>query len=149
MTRGRRQRTSTIRNPSSPMPDLGRRCQVDALATAARNVDMTHNQATIAASRGQAVSAEFQGMIRARYPEVDVAVTEGHGDDPVGVYLLATVDVEDTDEVFDVVVDRLVELQVEHGVPVYVLPLRPLNRIAKLQKAGRITTRGSVAGVSM
>ncbi len=46
-----------------------------------------------------------------------------------GTYLLATVIVAHTDEVFEIVVDRLVDLQVEEGVPVYVLPLRPLERI--------------------
>jgi hypothetical protein len=37
----------------------------------------------------------------------------------------ATVDVEDTDAVVDVYIDRLVTLQIEEGLPVYVVPLRP------------------------
>jgi hypothetical protein len=76
-------------------------------------------------------------------------VTDGYGDDPSGVYVLATVDVDDTDEVFDLVVDRLVDLQVDEGVPVYVLPLRPLHRVTETQRAGRLAFRASVAGAPM
>jgi len=39
------------------------------------------------------------------------------------------VDIADTDEVMAVVGDRLVELQVEEGLPVYVTPLRPITRV--------------------
>jgi len=34
-----------------------------------------------------------------------------------------------TDEVMAVVGDRLVELQVDEGLPVYVTPLRPIERV--------------------
>ncbi|MBI2861443.1 MAG: hypothetical protein HYX89_01340 [Chloroflexi bacterium] len=63
--------------------------------------------------------AELKGMISQRYPQATFEV--GVGEDPEGVYLTATVDVEDTTEVFDVVVDRLVEMEVEEGLPVYVV----------------------------
>jgi hypothetical protein len=43
--------------------------------------------------------------------------------------LITTVDIADTDEVIAVVGDRLVELQVEDGLPVYVTPLRPIERV--------------------
>lgn len=36
----------------------------------------------------------------------------------------------DTDEVFEVVVGRLLEMQVEEGLSVYVIPVRPLARVA-------------------
>ena len=42
-------------------------------------------------------------------------------------YLVTTVDIADTDEVIAVVGDRLVALQVEEGLPVYVTPLRPIE----------------------
>src|SRR5712691_3264729 len=46
-----------------------------------------------------------------------------------GVYLVTTVDIADTDEVIDVIGDRLVELQVDEGLPIYVTPLRPIQRV--------------------
>ena len=42
---------------------------------------------------------------------------------------MTTVDIADTDEVIDVVGDRLVELQVDEGLPIYVSPLRPIQRV--------------------
>ena len=42
---------------------------------------------------------------------------------------MTTVDIADTDEVVDAVGDRLVELQVDEGLPVYVTPLRPIERV--------------------
>lgn len=69
---------------------------------------------------------ELQGIIREHFAEAAFAVF--HGDDPEGVYVRVTVDVEDTDEVVDVFLDRLLELQVEEELPLYVLPVRPANR---------------------
>jgi hypothetical protein len=39
------------------------------------------------------------------------------------------VDIADTDEVIAVIGDRLVALQVDEGLPVYVTPLRPIERV--------------------
>ena len=77
--------------------------------------------------RIDAAVAELTGMIRARYPGATFAV--GPGEDPDGTYVTATVDVADTDEVFDVVVGRLLALQVGEGLPVHVLPVRPIERV--------------------
>ena len=38
--------------------------------------------------------------------------------------ILATVDVDDTDVVVDVYIDRLLTLQIEDGLPLYVVPRR-------------------------
>jgi hypothetical protein len=70
---------------------------------------------------------ELQGLITARFPQASFVVEEGA--DPEGIYLVTTVDIADTDEVIAVVGDRLVELQVEEGLPVYVTPLRPIERV--------------------
>ena len=70
---------------------------------------------------------ELKGLIAERFPQASFAVEEGF--DPEGIYLVATVDVEDTDQVIDAVGDRLVDLQVEEGLPVYVAPLRPIERV--------------------
>lgn len=75
----------------------------------------------------EAALRELKELITARFPQASFAVEDGF--DPEGIYLVATVDVEDTDEVVDVVGDRLVELQVEDGLPVYLAPLRPIARV--------------------
>src|SRR5215831_3433115 len=81
---------------------------------------------------------ELKRLITERFPQASFVIEEGF--DPKGTYLVTTVDIADTDEVIDVVGDRLVELQVEEGLPVYVTPLRPIQRvIAQLQEQGTAT----------
>jgi hypothetical protein len=70
---------------------------------------------------------ELQDLITARFPDATFVVEEGF--DPEGIYLVATVDIPDTDEVIAVVGDRLVAFQVDEGLPVYVTPLRPIARV--------------------
>lgn len=70
---------------------------------------------------------ELRAIIRNRYPEAGFEVF--HGEDPEGTYLRAVVDVEDSDEVVNVFIDRLIAMQVEDGLPVYVVPVRPLERV--------------------
>jgi len=77
-----------------------------------------------------AAIAEFQDLIRRHYPEATFDVRLG--EDPEGVYLLATVDVEDRDEVVDVFIDRLVDLHVAEQLPLHVLPVRPPARTAAI-----------------
>jgi hypothetical protein len=86
---------------------------------------------------------ELKRLITARFPQSAFVVEEGF--DPEGIYLLATVDIADTDEVTAVVGDRLVELQVDEGLPVYVTPLRPIERvIAELRKREAATPPASL-----
>jgi hypothetical protein len=87
---------------------------------------MTHEHDLLGDPRLTAAIAELQDLIRARYPEATFDVQEG--EDPKGVYLLATVDVEDRDEVVDVFIDRLVDLHVAEQLPLHVLPVRPPAR---------------------
>jgi hypothetical protein len=70
---------------------------------------------------------ELKGLITTRFPQATFVVEEGA--DPKGIYLVTTVDIADTDEVIDLVGDRLLELQVDEGLPLYVTPLRPLARV--------------------
>jgi hypothetical protein len=71
---------------------------------------------------------ELKGMILQRYPEATFEVSRGD-DEPESIHLTTTVDVDDPDEVMDLVVDRLLELQVEEGLPVHVIPIRPVERV--------------------
>jgi uncharacterized protein (UPF0332 family) len=70
---------------------------------------------------------ELKTMIRDRYPRASFAVS--HGEDPKGIYLDATVDIDDVDDILDVVRDRLFTLQVDEGLPIYVIPLEPEHRV--------------------
>lgn len=67
---------------------------------------------------------EFKGLIGAAYPKAtfDVEV----GGEPDGVYLIVTIDLKDTEEVLGVVMNRILEVQIDERLPVYVLPLRPI-----------------------
>ena len=81
---------------------------------------------------------ELKGRIAECFPQASFDVEEGF--DPKGIYLVTTVDIADTDEVIDVIGDRLLELQVEEGLPLYVTPLRPIQRvIAELQERKHTT----------
>ena len=70
---------------------------------------------------------ELKRLITVRFPQAAFVVEEGF--DPEGIYLVTTVDIADADEVIDAVGDRLVELQVDEGLQVYVTPLRPIERV--------------------
>jgi len=70
---------------------------------------------------------ELKRLITARFPQAAFVVEEGF--DPKGIYLVTTVDIADTDEVIAVIGDRLVKMQVDEGLPVYVTPLRPIERV--------------------
>jgi hypothetical protein len=74
-----------------------------------------------------AAASELRELIAARYPGATFELTSG--DDPAGLYLIPTVDVDDTEEVAEVVTDRLLALQVDDELPVYVFPVRPLARV--------------------
>ena len=77
--------------------------------------------------RIQAALDELQQMIAERYPKATFEIQTG--EDPIGFYLVPTVDVEDTSKVFALVVDRLIDIQVEDDLPVYVFPRQPRERI--------------------
>ena len=74
--------------------------------------------------------------LEARYPEATFEVL--YREDPDGMRLRTTVDVEDTDEVMDVVIDKLYDFQVEQGLPVYVVPVQPLARAGTELKARKL-----------
>jgi hypothetical protein len=84
------------------------------------------------APRIQAALSELEDSIRQRYPSATFSVSHGFGDDLEGVYLIATVDLEDLTAVVDIYSDRLVDMQVEEDLPVHVIPVRPPERIAAM-----------------
>jgi len=86
---------------------------------------------------------ELQDLISASFPEATFVVEEGF--DPEGVYVVTTVDIPDTDEVIEAIGDRLVALQVDEGLPVYVTPLRPVERVvAQLRERKAVSPLASL-----
>lgn len=80
--------------------------------------------------RIQAAIDEMRAVIAERFPGTTFAV--GRRDDPEGIYPTATVDIDDPDDVVDVFIDRLLTLQIEEGVPLYVIPIRTPERTAAM-----------------
>jgi hypothetical protein len=86
---------------------------------------------------------ELQDLISARFPDATFVVEEGF--DPEGIYVVTTVDIPDTDDVIAAVGDRLVALQVDEGLPVYVTPLRPIERVvAQLREREAVSPLASL-----
>lgn len=76
---------------------------------------------------------ELRRIILDRYPSSTFEVESGG--EPEGIWLVATVDADNQDEVMDPVIDRVLELQFEQGLPVHVLPLRtPERNVAVLRE---------------
>ena len=69
----------------------------------------------------QRAIAEAQARITAVYPEATFRLVEG--EDPAGLYLDAYTDAEDAFAVLDLVSDWLVDLSVNAGVHLHVIPL--------------------------
>ena len=77
---------------------------------------------------------ELRGMIARQYPTATFELSRGQ-DEPRNVHLTVAVDVDDTDEVLDLVIDRVVGLQVEEGIPVHVIPIRTPERVLAVMRA--------------
>jgi hypothetical protein len=75
-------------------------------------------------SEMKAAIEEVKRLIAAGFPEATFSVE--YGEDPVGVYLIATIDLEDLEEVRDLYRDRIVDLQVDDGLRLYVIAVRPI-----------------------
>jgi hypothetical protein len=77
---------------------------------------------------------ELQTMIQAQHPTATFAITCAE-DDPDSVHLQTTVDVEDPETVLDLVIERVLELQVDEHLPIHVIPIRPLERVAETMRS--------------
>lgn len=72
---------------------------------------------------------ELRRLIRTRYPDAQFSLRPSPDDANV-IHLVATVDAENLDDVLDGVVDRMMEIQVDEALPVYVIPVRPRGHAA-------------------
>lgn len=66
---------------------------------------------------------ELTAVIVKHYPAAQFVVSQGS--DPPGLYLRPIVSADEAEDVLDLVMDRLLDLQVEDGLPLYVFPLWP------------------------
>jgi hypothetical protein len=82
--------------------------------------------------RMQSAIEELKSLILANYPSTTFDV--GWDEDPCGIYLDATVDVEDRTEVFDAFGDRLVDFQVFDELPIYVSLTRTPEKEAEVRR---------------
>ena len=78
--------------------------------------------------RTRAAIDELERTILAHYPTTTFQVSRGE-DDPRAVHLTAIADLDDPGEVLDLVIDRVVDLQVDEGIPLHVIPIGTPQRI--------------------
>ncbi len=78
--------------------------------------------------RMQSALEELWALISRHYPGASFEVARD-ADEPENVDLITTVDLDDPDEVLDLVIDRLLDLQVEERIPVHVIPIRTPERV--------------------
>ena len=83
---------------------------------------------------------ELRNTVQSRYPNATFRVARAQ-DDPGSVHLVATVDIDDPDDVVDLVIDQVLEYQLEQGLPVHVIPVRPLTRVLEEQASGKPRAR--------
>jgi hypothetical protein len=89
--------------------------------------------------RQQAVT-ELIEMIKRHYPTASFVIGPGE-DAPDATHIVATVDVDDPDEVMDLIIDREIELQVDEGIPIYVIPIQPAERAEGAMRRSRAQKR--------
>ena len=77
---------------------------------------------------------ELQDLVREHYPDASFRVVRS-ADDARAIHLLTTVDVPDTTEVVDVVLERVLAFQIDQGLPIHVIPLRPRARVLEMLRA--------------
>lgn len=82
---------------------------------------------------------ELKADIAQHYPTATFELSRGQ-DDPSSLHLTTTVDLDDAFEVLDKVIDRVVDLQVEQGIPLHVIPVRTPERVQAEMDAQRSRT---------
>lgn len=95
---------------------------------------MSREQLWAADPRMNRALNELADLVRRAFPAATFQVSPAE-DDPAIVHLMARVDVEDPEEVADLVLERMLEMQIDEGLPIYVIPLRTPERIAALREA--------------
>lgn len=85
--------------------------------------------------------AELQQRILSKYDDAAFEITQG--EDPEGIYLTTVVDIDDTESIFDIICERLLELQIDNQLPIYVIAVRPVERVVEeLRRQPDVGSRG-------
>lgn len=77
--------------------------------------------------RAQAAIDELKRTILTRHPEATFEVGPGT-DNPTAIHLDVYVDLDDPGEVLDEIIDRVVDIQVDEGIPLHVIPFHTPGR---------------------
>lgn len=96
----------------------------------------TEHEPLMLDERTQRAVEELKAAIAGEYPTATFELARGQ-DDPASIHLTTTVDLEDAFEVLDKIIDRVVDLQVEAGIPLHVIPVRPPERVRAEREAQR------------
>jgi hypothetical protein len=75
-------------------------------------------------ARMQSAIEELQQLLLHSYPDAQFQVGPSPEDSDI-VHLYAIVDTDDLDAVLDPVIDRMMEIQIEDGLPLFVVTMRP------------------------
>ena len=87
----------------------------------------------------QAALKELAALISQHYPDASFRVSRGE-DNPAIIQLVTTVDLEDTDVVHDVVMERVLALH-DQDLPIFVVTERPLERTFAMREAAQAQRR--------
>jgi len=82
----------------------------------------------------QAAVTELRELVTRHFPDASFRVSRGP-DDPEAVHLHAVVDLDDPDLVVDLVIERMMQLQIEDGLPIFVIPARSRARVETMRRA--------------
>jgi hypothetical protein len=86
--------------------------------------------------RRLAAVKELSALITQRYANAAIFVGPAEEDAEV-THITAMVDIDDPDEVADLVMDRMLQLQLDEDIPIYVIPIRTPQRLAALREQQR------------
>jgi len=78
---------------------------------------------------------ELKGLILERHPEATFEISPGP-ENPTAIHLHAYVDLDDPFEMTDEIIDRIVDIQIDHEIPLSVAPHRTPER----ERAHRMKT---------
>jgi hypothetical protein len=95
-----------------------------------RRSDETANRLPVSLTV-QAAADELSNLIRAVHPDAQFALSRDP-DELSTTLLLATVDTDDLDDVYDLIADRMSELRIDEDVPILVVPLHTPARAAAI-----------------
>jgi len=91
-------------------------------------------------ARRLAAIQELSTLVMRQYPSAIIQVGPAE-EDPQVTHITAMVDIDDPDEVADLVLDRMLQLQWDQKIPVYVIPIRTPERVAVLRQQQRQARR--------